>query len=408
MNKVKGTCAPQHGWWQKPQLHFEEEQGTHRKVTWLELFYDLVFVVAVAQIAHQFAGHLDWHGAAEFVMLLVPVWWIWIGGTIYNERFESRGLENRFFFFLQMLAVGGIALFAHHGTGENAIGFTLSYIFARGLICYLFLRGGYHNPVFRPVSTRYATGFILSLVLWTISIWVPAPGKFLLWYGGMGLELAAPWFTLKHQSALPRFSTSKMPERYGLFTIIVLGEGLVGAISGVAEHHHPSLDTIVQGALAMLLSFLLWWTYFDFVARRVPRPSTRNIILWSYAHLPLVLCIVAVGAASLNLVAGEPHAEMAQNVRLLFAASVAGVLCAIAFLETRLATAAEEPTHPLVSPLLKVVVCAVVLSIGFGGLPGSAVWFLVCVLAVLALPPACGAWVWFQKPEAHDAGHYVG
>ncbi|MCB9893359.1 MAG: low temperature requirement protein A [Planctomycetes bacterium] len=408
MSKVEGTCEPQHGWWQKPQLHFEEEQGAHRKVTWLELFYDLVFVVAIAQIAHQFAGHLDWSGAGEFVMLLVPVWWIWIGGTIYNERFESRGIENRVFFFLQMLGVGGIALFAHHGTGENAVGFALSYIFARGLITFLFLRGGFHNPVFRPVSNRYATGFILSLLLWTISIWVPAPGKFFLWYGGVALELAAPWFTLKQQASLPRFSTSKMPERYGLFTIIVLGEGIVGAISGVAQHHHPSFDTIVQGALALLLSFLLWWTYFDFVARRVPRPKTLNIILWSYAHLPLVLCIVAVGAASLELVSGEPHAKMAENVRLLFACSVAGMLCATAFLETRLAPAPNEPTHPVVSPVLKVLAGAVVLAIGLLGVPGSAVGFLVCVLCAAAINPLYAAWAWFRRPEAHDAGHYVG
>ena len=81
---------------------------------------------------------------------------------------------------------------------------------------------------------------------------------------------------------------------------------------------------------------------------------------------------------------------------------------ATAFLETRLAPAEHEPTHPVVSPLLKVIVGVLILGLGLTGWPGSAVWFLVCVLVVLAMNPIYAAWVWFHKPEAHDAGHYVG
>lgn len=408
MDEKWGVTEPQTSWWQKPTLHVEEEHGRHRKVTWLELFYDLVFVVAIAQVAHQLAGRLDWAGAGEFLLLFIPIWWIWIGGTIYNERFESRGIENRVFFFLQMVAVAGIAVFAHHGTSENSTGFALSYVFARAIITFLFLRGGYHNPAFRNVSTRYSIGFIISQIMWVASIWVPAPGKFMLWFGGLLIEMGAPLFTLKYQATLPRFSTSKLPERFGLFTIIVLGEGIVGAISGVAQHHHPSFEMIFQGVLGIALAFLLWWTYFDFVARRVPKPQVRYILTWSYGHLPLVLCITAVGAAALNLVAAEPHATMAENVRMLFAASVAGMLCSVAFLETRLAPAENEPTHPVISPALKVVVAAAVLALGLVGYPASTVGFLVGVLVLVAVNPVYAAIAWFRRPEAHGKGHYVG
>ncbi len=80
--------------WQTPAIHQEEDQQLHRKVSWLELFYDLVFVAVIAQISHYLAGHMTWEGLAGYALLFVPVWWVWIAGTYYNERFETFGLET--------------------------------------------------------------------------------------------------------------------------------------------------------------------------------------------------------------------------------------------------------------------------------------------------------------------------
>jgi low temperature requirement protein LtrA len=157
-----------------------------------------------------------------------------------------------------------------------------------------------------------------------------------------------------------------------------------------------------------MLAFLLWWTYFDFVARRVPRPRTWNVLTWSYGHLPLVMAIAASGAATLNLVAEAPESVIGTDVRLLFATSVAVMLCAAAFLETRLAPQEHEPTHPVTSPLLKIGAAALVLALGFAPVPMPPWAFLLCVLATMLVNPVYAAWVWFHKPEAHGKGHYVG
>lgn len=151
-------------WWQKPRLRRDEEAHQERKVSWLELFYDLVFVVVIAELSHSLAGHISVSGVVGFILLFIPVWWVWIGGTFYNDRFETDDLGHRLFTFLQMLPVGALAVFAHDGLGETSTGFALSYAAARALITYLWLRGGLHDPVARPLTNRYGIGFSVSVL----------------------------------------------------------------------------------------------------------------------------------------------------------------------------------------------------------------------------------------------------
>ena len=96
-------------WWQKPGLRTDEEDKKHRPVTWLELFFDLVFVVVIARLSHNLVGDVTAGGLFVFLFMFVPVWWIWNGVTYYNERFESEGVEMRFFTFLTMIPVAGLA-----------------------------------------------------------------------------------------------------------------------------------------------------------------------------------------------------------------------------------------------------------------------------------------------------------
>ncbi|TAE93910.1 MAG: hypothetical protein EAZ79_25565 [Oscillatoriales cyanobacterium] len=73
-------------WWQKPQIRTDEEQQLHRKVSWLELFFDLIFVVIIAELSHNLAVDVSWVGAGKYILLFLPAWWIWIGATYYNEH----------------------------------------------------------------------------------------------------------------------------------------------------------------------------------------------------------------------------------------------------------------------------------------------------------------------------------
>ena len=140
--------------WQKPRLRTDEDNQLHRKVTWLELFFDLVFVVAIAQIAHHLSAHITASGVQDFFLLFLPIWWLWLGITYYHERFETEGLENRLFTFLFMVCVAGLAIFAHAGLRESFTGFALSYAAGRALLVFLWIRAGIHDPRARGFTTQ--------------------------------------------------------------------------------------------------------------------------------------------------------------------------------------------------------------------------------------------------------------
>ena len=86
-------------WWQKSQIRIDEELHLHRKVSWRELFFDLVFVVIIAELSHKLASDVSLAGAGKYILLFLPAWWVWIGQTYYTERFETEGIENRLFTF---------------------------------------------------------------------------------------------------------------------------------------------------------------------------------------------------------------------------------------------------------------------------------------------------------------------
>lgn len=100
--------------------------------------------------------------------------------------------------------------------------------------------------------------------------------------------------------------TESMAERFGLFTIIVLGEVVVGVVDGISETNGDA-HTIITGVLALTVAFAVWWNYFDLVGRKRPRPGAMTRMAWTYAHLPLTFGIAALGAAMVGLVEHAHH-----------------------------------------------------------------------------------------------------
>ncbi|WP_102126037.1 low temperature requirement protein A [Deinococcus planocerae] len=307
-------------WWQTPQLHAPGEDA--RRVTWLELFYDLVFVVVISRLAHHLAGHPDARSLGEFLLLFVPVWWVWLSVAYYNERFETYDLSFRAVTFFQMLAVAGMAATAEYGLGKTATGFALSYAFARALITWMWWRAGRHNPGVRPVTDVYVRGFSASIVLWTVAAFLTGPLALILKGVGLLIDLVTPLLTLADQPRVFPAPARKLPERFGLFVIIVLGESLVGVVNGLAEVETLGPVTVLRFVLGLLLGFGLWWVYFDYIGRREPDSHNRwRFLAWSYLHLPLVVGITLIGAMVEHAVAVEGPAE--PGVRWLLAGGFA-------------------------------------------------------------------------------------
>lgn len=374
--------------WQKPRLH--EDPAQHRKVSWLELFFDLVFVVVISELVHLLSSNPTLGVIGNYLFLFVPAWWIWIGATYYNDRFETDGFDNRIFTFLLMLPVAGLAIFAHE---ISSVGYGLCYTLARTLIVAMWLRASVHEPRFRPVGRILIGGYTSSILLFIVSLFCDTPVRFALWVIALACDLVTPVFTLKRQTKLPHFNLSKLPERLGLFVLIVIGEGLVGIIRGVARHHHFSFRVVSEGITGIAISFALWWIYFDFVANRVPKAQHRDTFLWSYLHLIFVMGIGAVAASLLHILTSKHHIPT-DSVRYLMTGSLAVSVVFMGLIELVLQKEENEFLDRKISVGLKFLAAFLLLLLGGFGQGLQSFTLLAGGFVTLLLPIGYGAYAW--------------
>jgi low temperature requirement protein LtrA len=125
---------------------------------------NLVFVVAISQLAYNLKEDISITGFLGFVFLFIPVWWSWIGTTMYANRFENDDIGRRLLVVLQMVTAAAMAVNIHHGLSENAPGFAIAYSLSRFVLVLEYLRAGIHIPQARLLTTRYAVGFAIAFL----------------------------------------------------------------------------------------------------------------------------------------------------------------------------------------------------------------------------------------------------
>lgn len=318
--------------WQPPRLRQDQSEAAERHATWLELFYDLVFVAAIGQLSHYLSAHLSWYGTASFLLMFMPLWWCWVGATFYATRFDADTPSDRLFAFVQMGIVVAMAVNAHNGLVMGSMGFALCYILFRGLLIGQYLIAGAAIPLARPLVRRYSLGFGLSVGLWLLSLAVPPPWRFLLWGLGLLVDLATPLTAGSLVVQLPP-SMTHVPERVGLFTIIVLGESVIGVVNGLTGLHW-TLAAQLTAMLGLAIACSIWWLYFDSVdgsplkSMRVGRMGTS--LIWLYAHLPLTASLVMAGVGVTHLIANGPTNAPDRAERWILCGAIAVALTVLA------------------------------------------------------------------------------
>jgi low temperature requirement protein LtrA len=309
---------------QPPKLRQEEFEEGERRATWLELFFDLIFVVAIAQLAHNFKEDFSFIGFAKLALLFVPVWWCWIGATFYDTRFDNDGLFDRLITLLQMAIAATIAANIHHGLDSSSVEFALSYIAFRVVLICQYLHAGYHVPKARPLTNWYACGFSMSIIFWLISVFVPLPWRLIFWGLGLIIDFATPLTAGKRVAKIPP-DMAHTTERIGLFTIIVLGESIVAVVRGVSDREWTP-TSIAIALLGLSIAFSFWWMYFDTVdgspLQAMKQGRMKVALSWLYSHLPLAIGLTATGVGVEKMIHSLTH-DSARIEKMLFCLAVA-------------------------------------------------------------------------------------
>jgi len=292
-----------------PTLRSGDRAEVERHATWLELFYDLVFVAAIAQLATRLSADYSPAGFGRFALIFIPVWWAWVGHTFYLSRFDTEDLLHRFLTMLQMTAVASLAVHVPEALTETSTGFALSYAAVRFILVAEYIRAGRHIAVVRPLTSRYICGFGAAASLWTVSVLVPLPWRIWLWGVAMLVDIAAPLTAGQLHVRFPPH-LSHLPERFGLFTIIVLGEAVASVVFGIGKAGLTFVSA-TAGFMGMLIAFALWWGYFEgakgAITRRLQaREHVKYYQQWIYAHFPLLMGITAVAVGIKHVIFRQP------------------------------------------------------------------------------------------------------
>ncbi len=283
-----------------PVLRSHIDASRDRHASWLELLYDLIYVAALAQLAAVLTKDFTLTGLGTFCILFIPLWWSWVGHTYYMTRFDSDDIVHRALSFLQMGAVAAMAYFIPKGVEAGATGFAISYVIVRAILVVEYIRAGHSLPQARSLIRAYAIGFTLAILIWIASIFVPSPWHLVLWAAAILVDIGTPLYKRSLGMRFPP-NVTHLPERYGLFTIIVLGEAIASTVLGVSSAKLGPWPAITA-MLSLLIAFAFWWGYFFGAgaaeARGLTPGNQKRFQIWMYAHLPLTasLTIVAVGA----------------------------------------------------------------------------------------------------------------
>ncbi|MCK6578824.1 MAG: low temperature requirement protein A [Anaerolineae bacterium] len=357
-----------------PHLNTSE----HKKVGWLELFYDLVYVATIVQLGNKLSEDVSVEGFISFALLFIPIWWVWMGTTFYYTRFNADDLVHRGLVFLQIVTISALAISVYDGLGETSVGFAIAYAVARLLLVAMYLRASYFVPQARVLANRYAIGFASAAALWLISVFVPPPLRFVLWIVGLLIDFGTPLSpaSVRLQRKLPP-SAHHLPERMGLFTIIVFGESFIKVIGGYTGHAIEA-STALIGFLGLVVVGGLWWIYNETVAERGVVWRRAGVQTYIYGHLPLQLSLVMLAVGIYKLV--TQHSDvLPDKYRLLVAGAVA--LCLVAQGVVEFWTDRGNRRLDLV---LRLIAAAIALAIGVFA-SGMHEVLLIGVLSVLVL-----------------------
>jgi low temperature requirement protein LtrA len=304
-----------------------------RRVTWLELFFDLIFVAAVSQVAEPLREHYSVVGLLRFAPLFVLIWWAWTGHTVFSTRFDTDDVIQRGLTLVQMFAVAVMAANAKDALdSRSSAGFAAAYAAVRFVLVAQYFRAR-HVPEARPLTRRYLVGHGAAAILWLASALVPAPERFWLWGIAFAIDLGTPWVAVPHSVKVPP-DAAHLPERFGLFTLILLGESVVAVMQGMESQEDWSPAAAASAFLGMGISFLIWWWYFDGASGASEQPVRTNreairFHIWSYAHFPLYLGIVIAGVGVQRIVTAASRATLTTAESTILVGAMTAVMLAM-------------------------------------------------------------------------------
>lgn len=364
----------------------QRKEGHHAEVTTIELFFDLVFVIAVTQVSHALLEHLTWIGALQAAILLVIVWMAWISTTWFTNWVDPHHPAVRV--MLLMLMAIGIVMSASvpEAFGDRGVPFAAAYV-AFQLSRTGFVLVAARDPKLRRIFVHVFVWMAAAGGVWLAGAFFDGQARLLVWLVALAIDLAGPgvsyWLPWLGPSKTRDWTIegSHIAERAGLFLLIALGESIL--VTGLAfAGSRWSLEVVAAMGIALVGSMAMWWIYFGQVASDATQAIAKaadpgRLARVAYTYVPLLLVAgIVVGAVGDELVLSHPTGRVGIATALVVIGGPAIYLLGATLFElsvfstwsiSRLggivALLAVAPFAPVVSPLVLSGLVAGVLTV---------------------------------------------
>lgn len=268
-----------------------------RHATWLELFFDLVFVAAIGIVTHDLAhthhGHISLEQLLRFPLVFIPMWWIWMSHTLYMNRFDRDYRSDRLFSLLIMGLVVILATFSHDSHDKEFSYFVAIYVFIRAIFAFAYLHIHTEHKERIGFGKDIAIGTFAGALISLSALLFDSEIKFFFFYAGILFDIV--WqFKLKYKLKEQPVDRAHLVERLGLLAIIILGESMISIVGALSTIHWEVYD-ILGAVSGFVLICTIWWIYFDSYHsfEHAKRIETGHVLIYMHLFVSMGLLILA-------------------------------------------------------------------------------------------------------------------
>ncbi|KRF13351.1 low temperature requirement protein A [Paenibacillus sp. Soil787] len=277
-----------------------------KKVTWLELFYDLLFAVAVSKASHVLLhvenGSIPVEYLAKFVLIFIPIWWAWVGQSLFVNRFGRDILSHRIFLILQLFFVLIMTASLSVNFDQYYVPFLIGYIGLRAMTAIQYLSVHKKEESHRKIAARYlGSRFWIGLVISACSLFFDSWIRYAVLYAGITVDILLPLIG-RHYLVKSPINTHHLLERFSLFTLILLGESVISILT-VLQSSDWTWPSILFASITFLLIIAMWWQYFDNVEKKVNKSleTAGQTIIYGHLFIYSSMCMIAASIQLLFL-----------------------------------------------------------------------------------------------------------
>jgi low temperature requirement protein LtrA len=305
------------------------ERKEKRRVSYMEIFYDLVYIALIARLTHTFTENISVDNFIDYIVIFTIVWWSWTNSSVYYDLHgDQENQKTRLIIFLQMFCIIGMAVYAPHAIGNDIFGFTVFYIGLQCILAFLWFHVSVTDKTSSNINKSYALTRIITAVLFTVSLFVARPYCYFLWASiGFINPLILKFFSNTDKDFVTDYSfSSAMMERYSLFVIIAIGEIITGIIEGLSMEPDLGFQTFYYILSGLLFAFGVWLIYFEYISEVPAKNSLKSKVLWQYFHLFLIMAISFMGTTIYEMINLQGQDVYTDEIRLLLSIPVGLVL----------------------------------------------------------------------------------